>query len=411
MFNALLVLLPLLAANVVSGVFAAREFPAAPRAAALEATRAEIRLAFETLADGQDDRRAYWAGLVDGQLRARNMAAANGFLLAAPQLLDGRDREAVLQAAPTAVPFGSEDEQLLGAALLFLPNDVRVRYENAVRPRSLNLAQGTSAPTGPEEPAQAGAAPAADPAPETGETRLARRAGEPAGAFIVLGNYYDLARNSRDWLLEPADAGLELRLTGLGLIGGDLTETGGIDLVQAVSLLKSAERAGRLQPSFRERILAEVDQAMPVSTLRTRLAEAIDPRRTTDEQAEAVEAALRETLNAGQLTPLLADARQINEIVDAAGAQPALALLQHVRTETDLRKARLIAEAGGERAVALETLLGRDVLYTARTGVELSRATVMEIMGLAGVAMGLLWLLWVAARRALYPPRGIPSYD
>lgn len=398
-FNGMLLLLPILAANVVSGVFATRDFPQTPRPAALEATRSEIKARFASLATSADDRRDYWANLVALQLRERNMPAARGFLLAATEMLDERDREAVIQAAPQAVPFGTQDEQLVGAALLFLPNDVRVRYETALMPPRLD--DETDGETAPAQLPVSATEPAGE---ENHEFNSMRVSPIGVGGFSVLGSFEDLVRNSRDWLAGQPDEAFGLRITALGLMADDLEEPENVDLREAASLLKAADRAGRLRPGFRERLSFDLEQALPLAPLRTRMSEALAGVAPVAEQADALHAAFRETLNVEGLGPLYVDAAQINEIVDATGPVSALAMLEHVDSVTDLRRARLVAEAGGDRAIALESLIGGSILMTARTGIDLSRQDVLEIMGLTAAAMALFWMVMLSMNRYMRSP-------
>ena len=398
-FNGMLLLLPILAANVVSGVFATRDFPQTPRPAALEATRSEIKARFASLATSADDRRDYWANLVALQLRERNMPAARGFLLAATEMLDERDREAVIQAAPQAVPFGTQDEQLVGAALLFLPNDVRVRYETALMPPRLD--DETDGETAPAQLPVSATEPAGE---ENHEFNSMRVSPIGVGGFSVLGSFEDLVRNSREWLAGQPDEAFGLRITALGLMADDLEEPENVDLREAASLLKAADRAGRLRPGFRERLSFDLEQALPLAPLRTRMSEALAGVAPVAEQADALHAAFRETLNVEGLGPLYVDAAQINEIVDATGPVSALAMLEHVDSVTDLRRARLVAEAGGDRAIALESLIGGSILMTARTGIDLSRQDVLEIMGLTAAAMALFWMVMLSMNRYMRSP-------
>ena len=415
-FNAMLLALPLMAANAIAGIFAANDFPVTPRAAALEATRAEIISRFEALKTRDDTARARWAQLVDDQLRAKEMSAARGFLLAAPQMLDERDSKAVLQAAPQAVPFGSEDEQLVGAALLFLPNDVRVRYETATRPADMPPMVLISEDEGDAAQAAPAVASDEDSAPADLQSVSANGLGTSSN-FSVLGTMADLAPRAREWAsIETdengrAEGGFLLRITGLGLVAEAHDATRGRRVAQATSLLRTAYRAGRLQPGFQSRLDHEVELALPASVLRGHLAEGGSALLTTEQQAGLLETALVETVNPDGLAPLLSDFVQVNAIIDAVGPVAGLSLIEHVRSQTELRKMRLISQAGGDRAIALETLVGRDVLHTARTGIELSRENVLEVMGLAATAMALFWLLLSTMRRYMNSPIRPFSYE
>jgi hypothetical protein len=79
-------------------------------------------------------------------------------------------------------------------------------------------------------------------------------------------------------------------------------------------------------------------------------------------------------------------------------------MLEHVNSVTDLRRARLVAEAGGDRAIALESLIGGSILMTARTGIDLSRQDVLEIMGLTAAAMALFWMVMLSMNRYMRSP-------
>ncbi|MEM1104836.1 MAG: hypothetical protein AAGH87_00480 [Pseudomonadota bacterium] len=393
-FNAMLLLLPMLAANVLAGVFAARDLPHTPRPAALEATRAEIKSQFSRLAGRADERRDHWAKLVDLQLRARNMPAARGFLLAAPQMLDARDREAVEQAAPQAVPFGTADEQLVGAALLFLPNDVRVRFETA-------QTSPDAAPAGSDAPSGVRVAAASATRPITG-----------AGGFSVLGEFEDLVRMGQDWMAGDTRGLFALQVTALGLLEPALEPPSPVDLREAMSLLKAANRAARLDPRFHRALSEDLEEALPEEALAAALAGALAPGTTIAQKADALETAMPGAVVAENLPALYAHVSQINEIVDATGPVAALAMLQHVQSPADLRRARLVAESGGDRAVALEAVQGRSALQTARTGVDLNREDVLEIMGLAAAAMALFWMVLLSVQKHMRRPlTALDYYD
>lgn len=410
-FNAMLLLLPVLAANVVVGVFAARDFPNTPRVAALEATRAEIRAQFSELTANSENPRETWARLVDLQLRERNMAAARGFMLSAPEMLDPRDREAVTQAAPQALPFGTEDEQLIGAALLFLPNDVRVRYETANALPTLNVSINEPDDGAPADETDAPQEPDTDDSRTSTTTPPSVRRSAEMG-FSVLGSFEDLVRQARNWASgdDLGDA-LGFRITGLGLIADALDTPADVDLREAVSLLRAAERAQRLHPGFVERLTQRVDAALPLAPLRVRVNEVVGEVAPTSEHAEGLRSVFLTTLDQNALVPLYRDMHQINEIVDATSPVATLALLEHVRSGSDLRRARLIAEASGDRAVALEAISGEDVLRVARTGVELGQSDVLEIMGLAAAAMALFWMVLLGMQRYLRSPIQVPRYE
>ncbi len=418
-FNAMLVLIPVLAANVVAGVFSVREFPADPTIGAIVETRSEIERAFQDLPPRGADPRSYWSDLVDRELRARDMAAARGFLLAAPQLLDERDRTAIASASRENASnprFSTQDERVAAAALLFLPNDVRARYETATRPPEISFDTPTALAGTQDEAGNASDAadvstsPVSDNQPGSASPRAVMTGTRDiAGEFSVLGRSEDLTRNSREWLAneESSDgnrsSGFELRLTGLGLFADDMIDRPNHDFRRAASLLKSAHRAGRLTENYQAKLESAVDDVLPPATLRTRLTAAFEEPLPTSERSAAVEDVFRATLRPAAMDELLAEIHQINRLQDVIGPVASLGLIEHVRSSSDMRRVRLIVEAGGDRAVALEKQIGEDVLVTARTGVKLGRSDVLEIMGLAAAAMAVFWMALAALQRSLAP--------
>lgn len=390
-FNGLLIVLPLLAASAVAGVFNSRDYPDEPTAAAVSETRSALDDALAALVPRGADRRAFWADLVDRELTARDLAAARGFLLAAPQLLDPGD-VAALEAAARNDPFGTRDQKQIRAALLFLPNDVRARYDLAVSPPADAGAEAGGAATltpplaVPDDDAAAAPARAAD--------LLSER------TFSVLGSLEDLTRNSRRWVRTERGPSTELRLTGLGLVGEDVPPADTVHLAQALSILKAAYRAGRLTESYAARLDRQVDAALPEDDLRAALSQVFEGVSTTSEQMAGVEAAFRNVLQPNALDELVADARQVNAVANAITSVATVALLEHVDGATDLRRMRLVVEAGNDRAVALEKQSGEAVLEVARTGADLSGLTVLQIMGMAAAAMALFWLTLAAMQRS-----------
>jgi len=389
MFNALLLLVPVLAASAVSGAFAMRQFPEEPTPAALEETRAQLDKRMASLVPRDADARAYWADLVDRELRAGDMVAARGFLLAAPNMLEGRDVRAIRQAARQLVRFGTHDDRLVGAGLLFLPNDVRARYEAAIRPPELAIGRDI---------------PGLAPDETAAETELSQ-ATPPRDPFSVLGSPQDLVLNSREWLRDTPNTEFALRVSGLALIAEEMLSAERTDVARVASILKAANRAGRLDPAYRERLSAALDEALPTAPLRTRLAKVTQQVAPPGELAGGVLQAFRETLETAALEPFLREARQIEHIAHATSAISALDLIEHAGTSLDMRKLRLIAQAGRARAVALENQIGRDILSTARTGVSMSTESVLEVMGLAAATMGLLWLSLAMVHRNFFPPK------
>ncbi|MEM7768246.1 MAG: hypothetical protein AAF253_12275 [Pseudomonadota bacterium] len=403
-FNTIMLFTPFLAANAVSGLFASQTFAQEPGIEAMLATRERLDTAFAEIVPRSVNRRAYWADLVDHALRENNLPAARGFLISAPQMLDHQDAKAI-GAAARDDPFGSEDQKLLRAAILFLPNDVRARFERTLQPMAF-VPEPARRPTAPEDLLGQGPGSRGEvrntSADVTALPRAQPRPDNHSPQFSLLGTYNDLTRHSRRWVRDADDPGIELRLTGFGLLVPDLPaevlgDLSAEDAARAASVLRSALRANRLQPNFVERLERALDAALPAPDLRLRLAESLDNPDRPGGRAASVEQAFRDTLSTTALDRLLRDFQQVSAIAETTSSVSAVALIEHVGDDHDLRRLRTVVEAGDERATALETRIGADIIDIARTGVAISRYTVMQAVALAGA---LLLLFWQAANTA-----------
>lgn len=389
-FNSLLILLPIVAARIVVMAFSVQGFGTSPAPEAIAETRQAIDIAFEDLAPRGSDQRSYWADMVDRELRAKDMSAARGFLLAAPQMLDGADTRAV-QAAADAEISGAEDQRIARAAILFLPNDVRARYERAIRPPSIPMPQ----PAEDTDPALEDETPVAAPASSSPDpVRFSASSG-----FSMLGTYADLADQSRSWIRnEPTDTFL-LRLTGLGMVA-ESTRSDPVDIELAASIIKAAHRARRLHPSYQRFLEQRLNAIISEDLLRPRLAETLAEIETNDVAGEKVREVMASTIRKEGLPRLEEDFVQINRIAEITNPTGAITLIEHARTSEDIRRARLVAEAGGDRATALTKQLGPDTLDLARSGMKWSRGLVFQIMGLAAIAMALVWTMITTAMQS-----------
>lgn len=405
-FNALMILLPILAARIVIAAFSVQGFGATPTPEALSETRRSIDSAFTTLSPRSADHRSYWADLFDRELRARDMSAARGFLLAAPLMLDGDDSRA-LRAAADADISGTEDQRVASAALLFLPDDVRARYERSTRPPSM----ATPAVVSPDEavvPSKANG----DPDPIEDQRQVSASA-EPTlrtarlasnSRFSVLGDFSDLADRSRRWINGERVDAFVLRLTGLGMVATSTREEP-IDIELAASILKSAHRAGRLQPSYARYLDQRLNAVISENDLGPQLAAVFEDVSPRSVQATKVRDAFIATLRPDALPRLEEDLALITRIADLTSPNGAITMLEHVRSSEDLRRARLIAEAGGDRAPALAKQMDAKVLTLAQTGVVWNRSIVFQIMGLAAIGMALLWAAISALGKAFIRSR------
>lgn len=389
-FNALLLLIPVLAINVMSATFAGEPQSDEPTAESIAETRKAIESAFEELSVTGEDSRTFWAGLVSRELEARNVSAARGFLLAAPQLL-GREDARAIRAAAKVDPSGSEDQRLLRAALLFLPNDVRVGYEASARPRGTDLitpldALELEAGSGPVDGAAGAAFPGTLTAASFDPVRDMTRSPE----FSVLGTVEDLADRSRAWVRGDRQDAAEFKLAGIAMaVDASLLGTTDTRVTKAASVIKMALRSGQLDPQYARLLSQRIDSAIPDDVLSAKLETAladVAPLRVRAERVQAAFATSTDPRVAARLGPEL---NQIGRIVEVTSARGALTLMSHARSASDVRKARLIADAGGDRAVALASMLGDRVFFLTGMTVQWSITTILLVMALAAAVMAL----------------------
>lgn len=385
LFNSLLLLLPILASRIIIGAYTSDIATDPMGVEARTETRAQIDQSLRSLAGPVGLERDHWAGRVEQTLRERDFAAARGYLLAAPLMLNKPNSLSVLAAAE-AEEAGTADTRLARAALLFLPDPVRASYERAVSPPDVEIE-----PT--EEPITEADDDADTPAPEPELSGSSVPTGPLAGqrAFFLLGDPADLARQSQRWLRdEPVDS-VQLRLRALGLIKQRETDDTSQDFVRAASVLRAAKRAGRLNERFETYISGRIEGALPDDKLRENLAPTFEPVMTTAQRGEDVLAAYTGAIDPDGLERLTRDMVIISRLAEITDTSGALALLELADTPEDMRRAQLLTESGAERSVALAREMGADVLDLAQIGVKWTRALVLQVMGLMALGMALIW--------------------
>jgi hypothetical protein len=106
----------------------------------------------------------------------------------------------------------------------------------------------------------------------------------------------------------------------------------------------------------------------------------------------AVAQAFRDAADAGALRSFAADMHVISDIAQETSAQSAVTLLARVRDGADLRRARLVAQAGGDLAVALAGLDEGDFLDVARTNVNWGQSLYLQLASLLACAALLVLL-------------------
>ena len=403
----------------------------APSRDAISATRAHLGQMFADLVPEDADPRNYWASRVDQEIRSNDLASARGFLLAAPFMLDKRDSAAVTAAA-AAESKGEADDRLLSAAKLFLPDDVRARYERATTP--VNVAQHTES-TG--ETTDTGTNPQDDvtsitedvgTAAEEDTVTLAeddptqsRLPPEEMGNmdFFVLGSARDLAFQSAGWVRGDRTDVFSLSISGLGLVIHEgLVDGFDADpgFYEGASLVKSAIRAGRLNTRFEESLRARLDRALPADTLKANLEEAFSKNSNLLIATDVVFDAFAKSVDLERLKILAIDFERIAELADERSTTASLTLLGTVSNQRDLKRAELVSLAGGDRVIPLAKFAGADTLDAATTIMDWTMKLIGLIVLLFGITLLMGWLAVGTLLRSLHdsrsssPPTSVPLY-
>lgn len=390
MFNSLLILIPVIGAQVVGGAFSGATFSEAPSVEAIDQTRHNMDEAFTAMAPRNSaDKYKFWYDIVSRELTARDVTAARGFLMAAPQMLD-RDDVKELMAAANSEITGTEDERIALAALRKLPVAVSERFASA-----MGSARNLNTLVDPSEEDAAGTEPEAEePTDETVSPIVAAR-------FALLGTYADLANHSERWMKGDRVDELVLKITGIGLEQADQPDALAESNIRALSILKSARRSRRITPEFNDYLADRLNAALPDSVLKPALEEAFADLAITKVRVQRVRAAYASALNPKGLARLETDLAQIDRIGTLTDPSAALTLIEQVQDSADLRRVRLIAEAGGDRSVALFKQMGPGAMRVADTGVRWTRELVLQFMGLTAAGLVMFWVTWSTLRRSL----------
>ena len=398
-FNSLLILMPVIGAQILGGAFSGATFSDAPSVEAIDQTRHNMDEAFAAMAPrNAADKYKFWHDIVLRELTARDVNAARGFLMTAPQMLS-RDEVKELMVAANAEVTGTEDERIAMAALRKLPVEVSQRFAAA-----LGSARNQNTQAEPVEESGSGtpdeATTEGDPAADEEDAPVTE------ARFALLGTHADLANHSERWLEGDRVDKLVLKITGIGL-----AQTGDQDSdvetnIRALSILKSARRSRRITPEFTEYLTDRLDDALPDSALKPALEDAFAELATTKVRVERVRAAYQGAIDPTGLARLETDLAQIDRIGSLTDPSAAVTLIEQVKDSADLRRVRLIAEAGGDRSVALVKQMGPHALRIADTGVRWTRELVLQFMGLTAAGLIMFWVTLSTFRRNLHrPPR------
>ena len=140
---------------------------------------------------------------------------------------------------------------------------------------------------------------------------------------------------------------------------------------------------------------------MPEILLRPALEEALKDVAPMNVLGERVKAAYATTFDGARLARLTVELELINRIAEATSPAGAISMLEHVETIDDLRRARLIVEAGGDRAVALIKENGGGALNMAQSGIILTGSLILQIMMLVAITIALVLAFLAVVQRSI----------
>ncbi|MBI1361632.1 MAG: hypothetical protein GC155_15245 [Alphaproteobacteria bacterium] len=357
LFNAALCVAPFIGARAISIAYGDDRPEYEPSSEALSATLRAMDARFAHLAtSGDGSPREVWAQYVREELESGDNAGVRGFLLAAPAMLKGTDGESL--KARLGVANGGGDQALIDAALTYLPEDVQESYEKHNTP-IVSMFQNSAA-AAPED---------AEP-----DDQLARE--DTPQEYRVLGDLRDLARTAANWVHEARIDEFSFTLAGLGLTLADPESQEG------ASLALSARRAQRLDPKFETYLQRKLYAAAPPARIKHALGGEFQGEYGYVANTPVIQRVFQTTVDRGALESLESDLRVIRDISHETSPISTVALLSTVKDGSDLRRARLIAQAGGDRAVALARYDGENFLDSARTVIHWSNGLRLQLLGL-----------------------------
>ncbi len=299
------------------------------------------------------DRHQQWDDLVAMQLMNNDVAAARGFLLSARRMLPPQDANQLDHRVRADAP----DAEIELAALDLLTPGTRARYEAIVPLLARRSASGAG-------------------------DRL-----EP-GRFTVLGDQRDFEILAQAVLQQSEGDPVHFVLTGLGLgLGGDFTPR----MAAGASALIVSSRRQDYPSALGQEIRALVGSAVSAERFRSealRLANGADAAAYPNAAA-----AFRAAVAPSQMAALKSALDQIGAMGNATSTAGASVLLTHARNLRDIPRLRLVAQAAGDRAIAVAKGVARDgaLAVAARGELTFSR-DLTTLIGIAGLALAALFV-------------------
>jgi hypothetical protein len=367
-FNASLCAAPFMAAYTLSTAYGDKRpaFQATPEA--ITATRQAMDARFEQISNRPDkSSRDAWADLVRASLEDKEgMRRVRGLLLGAPAMLNGKDGDALRERIK--VSDGAGEQALINAAVAYLPEDLQDDYERRTTQRQAMFL--ASAP--------ASAVPGATTATPTSAS--ASVVADDSGLELNrLGELLQHTRTAVGWANDDHTDVTAFLLSGIGLILADPEAREGASVAMSTYLTRSE---GTIP--YKLYLQRRIEDVLPVAEMkRLMAAEFQNEVGYTRRNADVVDRVFRTTIDKEKLESLLAEFRILREIAQDASAESAVAIISHVKDGSDIRRALLVARAGGDRVAALSHYDGDALLDTARTSITWTNALRMQVAGLA----------------------------
>ncbi len=375
LFNAALLVTPFVGARAIATAYGENRQLYESSKKALDATHAAMARRFERLAvDAGGPSREVWAKFVAAEVEKGDLVKARGFIQAAPAMLPAEDA-AALRARLEAADSGPN--AMVEAAFPYLPTDVQMAYKRLDTPIVSMFVNAAPPETAERIEEGSGDGPADEAIDD-----------EPR-KFSVLGDYRDLAMMAARWVREGRIDEFAFTLAGVGLALAD------DEAREGASLVLSARRAQRLDPKFELYLQRRLFLAAPPQRLKRQMQGEFQSEFGYVENGPVIERVFRSSVDKGALDGLLRDLRVIHEIAQETSPTSTVDILSRVKDGADLRRARLIAQAGGELAPTLAEHDGGAFLDTAKTVVTWSDALRVQLAILA-LCFGVL--LFVSVR-------------
>ena len=336
-FNASLIALPFSAAETWRAWNNGEIYTYAVTPQSIAATRGALDHAAAALTANASDRNTAWAELVAQELNEGDFRAAHGLLLASPAML----APAEANKLQTRLPAFATDDQITTAALTLLPPD---------------FAQGFQRPG--------------------------------AGDFLVVGDTRDLAIDAERWLQGQSVDELTLILSGIAAASPPDFKK---DAEGGASVVKLTMRTGQLTEPLSAYLSNLTFAAAPPEQVKEAIETALASAQAGTE-GNAVTEAFRASINPTEFQRLALVLADIRAVGAGAGADSAARLLTLARNGADLKRLRLIATSGGDRAALLFKRSDKDRLLDLARGNWAFSAHAMQALG--AFALSLLGLLF-----------------